>query len=75
MQELKASTSDEGTAIQLLQEIGKDRRVSQMTARSQTSQEATPKQLAFLEKLNVKYGAEISKSEASQLIDQALQTN
>ena len=73
LQELKANTNDEGTAILLLQEIAKDRRTEQMTARGQITQEATPKQLAFLEKLNVEYDAELSKSEASQLIDEALQ--
>jgi hypothetical protein len=32
----------------------------------------TPKQLAFLEKLNVEHDSEISTSEASRLIDEAL---
>jgi len=73
LNDLKAQTSDEATAIVLLQEIGKDRRTESINSRNQAgSGVATPKQLAFLEKLNVEHDSDISKSEASQLIDEAL---
>ena len=74
LNDLKAQTSDEATAILLLQEIAKDRRTESMNSRNQTgSGVATPKQLAFLKKLNVEHDSEISKSEASRLIDEAMQ--
>ena len=57
-------------AIALLQEIGKDQRTGAINGHRNGSQ-ATPKQKALLDKLNVKYDESISKREASQLIDES----
>ncbi len=82
--ELRASTGDEQAALAILQELGKDGRVERMRgvpARqsvqtgvgfgSETDQSATAKQLSFLRRLGVKFEADISKHEASRLIDEA----
>ena len=61
------------TAIVLLQEIAKDRRSEQINGQNQNGSGATLKQKALLDKLNVVHDEEISKAEASRLLDQALQ--
>ena len=82
--ELRASTGDEQSALGILQELGKDGRVEKMrgvSARpgsqagvgfgSETDQSATAKQLLFLKRLGVNFDQEISKQDASRLIDEA----
>ena len=70
--ELRSQTESESTAIAILQEIAKDKRTRILNG-NQSDQNATEKQLAYLEKLEVEHDAGISKSEASRLIDEALQ--
>ena len=69
LNQLKAETDSESTAIALLQEIGKDKRSQVMKTKSLNG-EATEKQLALLEKLDVQHDNGISKAEASRLIDE-----
>ncbi len=71
LEELKSKTLDDATALTLVQQIAQDERIKALS-RSSTSQEVTPKQLAFLEKLEVQHEPNISKTEASRLIDEAL---
>ncbi len=73
LQELDGNVSDSGTAIAVLQEIAKDRRSEQINGQKSNGSGATLKQKSLLDKLNVVYDEEISKAEASQLLDQALQ--
>ena len=74
LEELKSSTKDDVAALALLQEIGKDRRTSRINGNSSNSA-ATQKQKAYLQKLGVEFEPDISKAEASQLIDEALLKN
>ncbi len=73
LQELEGKVSDSDTAIAVLQEIAKDRRSDRINGQNQNGSGATLKQKALLDKLNVVYDEEISKAEASRLLDQALQ--
>ena len=73
LQELEGQVSDSATAIAVLQEIAKDRRTEHINGQKANGSGATQKQKSLLEKLNVVYDEEISKAEASQLLDQALQ--
>ena len=72
LDELRTKTSDDVTALALLQEIAKDRRGRQANGRSSQAGPATEKQKAYLDRLKIEYAEEISKAEASQLIDSAL---
>ena len=69
---MKEKTESETTALVLLQEIAKDQRTQVLKERFEAVQEATPKQLDYLEKLDVKHDAGISKREASEIIAEAL---
>ncbi len=73
LQELEGKVSDSSTAIAVLQEIAKDRRSEQINGQKSNGSRATLKQKTLLDKLNVVYDEEISKAEASRLLDQALQ--
>lgn len=78
---IKNRVGDDHLAIAILDQCGKDFRVAQMREgdrgdRSGQSSNgdapATPKQLAFLEKLQVRFDPKnLTKIEASQLIDEA----
>ncbi|OQZ06786.1 MAG: hypothetical protein B6D36_03215 [Planctomycetes bacterium UTPLA1] len=77
---IRNKVGDDQLAAIILEQCGKDARVAQMrgfdqrsdngSARGDTS--ATPKQLAFLEKLQVKYIPQnLTRMKASQMIDEA----
>jgi hypothetical protein len=77
---IRSKVGDDQLSAIILEQCGKDARVAQMrgfdqrsdngSARGDTS--ATPKQLAFLEKLQVKYIPQnLSRAKASQMIDEA----
>jgi hypothetical protein len=66
---------DGRVAMAILQEISKDRRMEEIKAERETRNgeaAATPRQLAFLEKLGVDVPENVSKKLASELIDEAL---
>ena len=69
---LRQETANESTAVALLQEIAKDRRVKQMNGESVFVVPATEKQLKYLKKLGIDVAEGITKDEASQLIDKAV---
>ena len=73
LNELRTKTSDDATALALLQEIAKDRRGRQANGRGSQAGPATEKQKAYLDRLKIEFAEEISKAEASQLIDSALE--
>ncbi len=73
LSELQTKTGDDATALALLQEIAKDRRGHEANGRNSGADgPATEKQKAYLDRLKVEYADEISKAEASRLIDDAL---
>ena len=73
LSELQTKTGDDATALALLHEIAKDRRGYVANGRSNRADgPATEKQKAYLDRLKIEYADEISKSEASRLIDEAL---
>ena len=76
---IRGKVGDDQLAVALVDQCGKDWRVAQMHAEAPREQAAdgeaamaTPKQLAFLEKLQVKYIPRgLSKADASRMIDEA----
>lgn len=61
-------------SIAILQETGKDRRAELLGARFNSNgngNSATPKQKSYLNRLGIKYSNNITKTEASELIDKA----
>jgi len=66
-------------ATAILQEAGKDRRAEILRVRFSSngndSQQATPKQKAYLKSLGIEYKDDITKAEASELIDKARNTD
>jgi hypothetical protein len=82
LEQIKQKTTDEKTAVSLLQEVSKDRRVAEMheeretkNSGSQNSEPATPKQKQFMKKLGIDFPATVTKQEASVLIDEELGRN
>ena len=75
--EIKDKTEDEGTAVVVLQEISKDRRMDQMRQEKEArnSVPATDKQKRFMKRLGINYPKAITKQEASVLIDEELGKN
>jgi len=82
LDELRARLGDAESALAVLDQIGKDRRVRMMSARdngfvagngysSNGDEPATPKQLGLLRTLGVKPNGSLSKKMASKLIDEA----
>jgi len=74
---IKQKTSDEATAVSILQEISKDRRTAEIreereakNGEAKVREPATPKQKQFMKKLNIKFPADVTKQEASVLIDE-----
>lgn len=73
LSELQTKTDDDATALVLLQEIAKDGRGHEANGgNSRADGPATEKQKAYLDSLKVEHADEISKAEASRLIDDAL---
>ena len=77
LDEISEKTSDEKTALALLQEISKDRRMEQIRDEREGNglQPATEKQKRFMDDLEIKYPKKVTKQEASVLIDEELQKN
>jgi len=75
-QQIRAMVPSEAIALALLQEIRKDMRMDRMKTERSVSNNgdspATGSQIAYLEKLGVAVPENLTKKEASQLIDAAL---
>ena len=74
LDDIKEKTDDDGTAVALLHEICKDRRMS-LIKQEKAEEFATEKQKKFMEQLSIKYPRDISKKEASVLINEELGRN
>ena len=76
-EELKQKTNDERTALTLLQEVSKDRRMEEMREEreAKNGETATTKQMNYMKKLGIDIPAGITKKEASRLIDGELAKN
>jgi len=79
LEQIKQKTTDERTAVSLLQEVSKDRRSAEIREERETknsdtnnSQPATEKQKQFMKKLGIKFPAAVTKQEASLMIDEEL---
>ena len=77
LEQIKQRTTDERTAVALLQEVSKDRRSAEIREERETkngdtqdSQPATEKQKQFMKKLGIKFPATVTKQEASLMIDE-----
>jgi len=77
LEQIKQKTTDERTAVSLLQEVSKDRRSAEIREERETksgndteSQPATEKQKQFMKKLGIKFPATVTKQEASLMIDE-----
>ena len=82
---IKARVEDERTAVVILQELNKDRRMASIREERQNGnghssanseqedQPATEKQLAYLRKLGASPSEGLTKHQASKLIDEALE--
>jgi hypothetical protein len=77
LEQIKQRTTDERTAVSLLQEVSKDRRSAEIREERETkngddteSQPATEKQKQFMKKLGIKFPATVTKQEASLMIDE-----
>ncbi|MCB9852796.1 MAG: hypothetical protein H6819_06850 [Phycisphaerales bacterium] len=78
---IRGRVGDDHLAIAILEQCGKDFRVAQMRAidrvdrldpQGSIDMPATPKQIAFLEKLQVRYIPQnLTKEQASKMIDEA----
>jgi len=82
LEQIKQRTTDERTAVSLLQEVSKDRRSAEIReereARSSdtnNSEPATEKQKQYMKKLGIKFPATVTKQEASMLLDEDLGKN
>ena len=76
-EELKQKTNDERTALTLLQEVSKDRRMEEMREEreAKNGETATTKQMNYMKKLGIDIPPGITKKEASRLIDGELAKN
>ena len=77
LEQIKQKTTDERTAVSVLQEISKDRRSANIREERQTknAEPATSKQKQFMKKLNIQFPSNVTKHEASVLIDDELGKN
>ena len=77
LEQIKQKTTDERTAVSILQEISKDRRSVEIREErtAQSTEPATEKQKKFMKKLSIKFPANVTKHEASALIDEELGKN
>jgi len=71
LDEIKEKTDNEGTAVALLHEICKDRRMLQIKQEKAGSNNelATEKQKKFMNRLGIEFTDDITKKQASFLID------
>lgn len=74
---LSEKTDSEASAIAILQEMSKDKRAEQIRGEraAQNGDVATPKQKRFMKKLGLNFPENISRKEASVLIDEELSRN
>jgi hypothetical protein len=72
--EIQRKTGEEKVALTLLTEISKDRRVEEMKEdrEKKNGEPATEKQKKFMDSLGVDYPKNITKKEASALIDEEM---
>jgi hypothetical protein len=72
LNEIKEKTENEQTAIALLQEIGRAMRMERMIEEreARSNEPATAKQRRFMDNLGIKYPQNLSKQDASALIDE-----
>jgi hypothetical protein len=77
LNEINEKTQSETATIALLQEISKDQRVEKMIEERQArnNEPATFKQRKFMDDLGIKYPKNVTKQEASALIDGELAKN
>ncbi|KXB07630.1 hypothetical protein AKJ51_00750 [candidate division MSBL1 archaeon SCGC-AAA382A20] len=78
LEKIKKQVGNEDTAASIVGEIGKDRRVEKMHEKNGNNgngSAATEKQKAFMEKLGIDYPENVTKREASGLIDEELAKN
>ena len=75
--EIRKKTDDERTAVSLLQEVSKDRRMEEMRQEKEAknSVPATDRQKKFMKKLGIDFPETVTKQEASLLIDEELGRN
>ena len=81
--QIKQKTTDERTAVSLLQELSRDRRSAEIREEreSRNSEDnnssipATDKQKQFMKKLGIKFPEAVTKQEASLMIDEELGKN
>jgi hypothetical protein len=74
---IKAKISNEQIAITVLQEVAKDVRSDRRSEEHEAnnSQPASERQKKFMKKLGIKYPADVTKLEASAMIDEELGKN
>ena len=78
---IKAEVIEEGTAVRVLSEVAKDRRMDQIRQEKQQSVQtvldgpATGKQMVYLKKLGVEAFDGLTKRKASEMIDSELARN
>jgi hypothetical protein len=82
LEQIKQKTTDERTAVSLLQEVSKDRRSAEIREERETknngasdNEPATEKQKQFMKKLGIKFPATVTKQEASTRIDEKREQN
>ena len=77
LEEIRQKTDDERTAVSLLQEVSKDRRMEEMRQEKEAknSVPATDRQKKFMKKLGIGFPETVTKQEASLLIDEELGRN
>lgn len=82
LEQIKQKTTDERTAVALLQEVSKDRRSAEIREERETKgsdnsngQPATEKQKQYMKKLGIRFPATVTKQEASMLLDEELGKN
>ena len=74
---ISEKADSDAVAIAILQEISKDRRSGEIRTEraAQSTEPATEKQRQFMKKLNIRFPANVTKQEASALIDEELAKN
>ncbi len=74
---ISEKVNSDAVAIAVLQEISKDRRSGEIRTEraAQSNEPATEKQKQFMKKLNIRFPANVTKQEASALIDEELAKN
>ena len=82
LEQIKQKTTDERTAVALLQEVSKDRRSAEIREERETKgsdnsngQPATEKQKQYMKKLGIRFPGTVTKQEASMLLDEELGKN